>query len=206
MASRSKRSSSKQERHRQLQRGRAGRVRIISGDWRGRYLKVENIDGLRPTGDRTKEMLFNWLQHDIAGSACLDLFAGSGGLGFEAASRYAKHVTLVEREIQAARQLTVQIKDFEASERISLITSSAEQFLNSNTRQYDLVFLDPPFDSNLLSTVLPLLVSHLLRNAMVYIESEFDQPIEIPSGFTLLKEKRLGEVMARLYCFDGGLE
>ncbi len=202
MANRSKRSSSKPDRHKQLHKGRSGRVRIIAGKWRGRYLKVENIDGLRPTGDRTKEMLFNWLQYDIAGSNCLDLFSGSGGLGFEAASRSAKSVTLVEKDSQAARQLAIQIDDFAADDQISLVNNSAEQFLNNNQHQFDLVFLDPPFNEHLLPQVLPLLVSHLRSNALVYIESAMDQNIGMPDGFTLLKEKRLGDVAAQLFRFD----
>jgi len=194
MASRSKRSASA--------KGRQGKIRIIAGIWRGRQLVVEDVEGLRPTGDRVKEMLFNWLQPNIAGSCCLDLFAGSGGLGFEAASRYAKQVVLVERDRLAAQQLASQIDQFDAQNSITLYSTSAEQFLNANSLYFDLIFVDPPFQEGLLETILPLLPCHLNEGGLVYVECGARQVAATPAGFTLLKAKTIGDVNARLFQFS----
>ena len=188
--------------HGSLARGRQGKIRIIAGQWRGRQLLVEDVDGLRPTGDRVKEMLFNWLQASIAGSRCLDLFAGSGGLGFEAASRFADHVELVERDRVALRQLASQIEQFDATSLITLHSTSAEQFLNDNRSQFDLIFVDPPFQEGLLETILPLLPAHLVDGGLVYVECGAKQLAAPPAGFTLLKEKTTGDVSARLFQFS----
>lgn len=194
MVSRSKRSASA--------KGRQGKIRIIAGAWRGRQLVVEDVEGLRPTGDRVKEMLFNWLQPHIAGSRCLDLFAGSGGLGFEAASRYAEHVVLVERDRLAAQQLARQIDQFDAQKMITLHSSSAEQFLNDNGSSFDLIFVDPPFQEGLLETILPLLSGHLTEEGLVYVECGAKQVAVPPAGFAVLKEKTTGDVNARLLQFS----
>lgn len=198
MASRSKRGSSRGS----SARGRAGKIRIIAGQWRGRQLIVEDVDGLRPTGDRIKEMLFNWLQASIAGSRCLDLFAGSGGLGFEAASRYAEQVVLVERDRTAAAQLASQIEQFDAANLMTLRSTSAEQFLNENSSRFDLIFVDPPFLEGLLDTILPLLPAHLADGGLVYVECGAKQTVFMPAGFSLLKEKITGDVSARLFQFS----
>ncbi len=194
MASRSKRSSSA--------KGRQGKIRIIAGQWRGRHLVVEDVEGLRPTGDRVKEMLFNWLQPTIAGSRCLDLFAGSGGLGFEAASRYAEQVVLVERDRVAAQQLLSQIDLLDAQKLITLHSIPAEQFLNDNSAPFDLIFVDPPFQDGLLETVLPLLPGQLNEGGLVYIECGAKQTVAPPPGFHLMKEKTTGDVSARLFQFS----
>ena len=194
MASRSKRSSSAKQRQ--------GKVRIIAGLWRGRQLVVEDVEGLRPTGDRVKEMLFNWLQPSIAGSRCLDLFAGSGGLGFEAASRYAEQVVMVERDRVAAHQLSKQIELLDAQKSITVYATSAEQFLNDNGSTFDLIFVDPPFQEGLLETILPMLPKHIKEGGLVYVECGAKQIAEPPGGFTLLKEKTTGEVSVRLFQFS----
>ena len=193
MASRSKRSSSAN--------GRQGKIRIIAGLWRGRQLVVEDVEGLRPTGDRVKEMLFNWLQPSIAGSRCLDLFAGSGGLGFEAASRHAEQVVLVERDRVAAQQLANQIELLDAQKSITLHAISAEQFLSDIRETFDLIFVDPPFQDGLLEAILPLLPAHLSEGGLVYVECGAKQAPAIPLGFTLVKEKITGDVSARLFQF-----
>jgi len=180
-------------------RSKQGKVRIIAGQWRGRHLPVEDVAGLRPTGDRIKEMLFNWLQADIAGSRCLDLFAGSGGLGFEAASRYAKAVVLVEKNRTAAVLLAQQIEQFDASGLVTLHVGSAEQFLNDNRQPFDLIFVDPPFADKLLETTLPQLSAHLVEGGLVYVECGAKQVVAMPPEFALLKEKTTGEVSARLF-------
>jgi len=174
-------------------------VRIIAGQWRGRQLPVEDVDGLRPTGDRIKEMLFNWLQADIAGSTCLDLFAGSGGLGFEAASRYAQEVVLVEKDRSAAALLAQQIEKLDAASIVSLYQGPAEQYLNDIDRSFDVMFIDPPFSQNLIDDILPRLTMHLAPGGLVYVECGAKQTVDVPAGLTLIKEKTTGDVSARLF-------
>lgn len=135
-----------------------GRVRIIAGDWRGRHLEFADEPLVRPTPDRVRETLFNWLQPAIDGAVCLDLFAGSGALGFEALSRGAAHATLVDADAQVCAQIRREAKRFGAR-GIEVVHDSAERFI-ANTgaaRAYDIVFLDPPFASDLLAETCRLL-------------------------------------------------
>lgn len=187
----------------------AGQVRIIAGQWRGRRLPVANAPGLRPTGDRVRETLFNWLQSDIAGSHCLDLFAGTGALGLEALSRYAASVTFVEPDQQANRMLADALKLFGINESgqseqgcdTRVLQTSAELFLADNRTQFDIVFIDPPFDQQLqLATLKSLWPDHLANSAMIYVEAPTIQAWVDPAplGYTTRKEKRFGEVCARL--------
>ncbi|HMM55484.1 MAG TPA: 16S rRNA (guanine(966)-N(2))-methyltransferase RsmD, partial [Candidatus Desulfobacillus sp.] len=120
------------------------RVRIIGGAWRRRFVGFDDAAGLRPTPDAVRETLFNWLGQDLSGLACLDLFAGSGVLGFEAASRGAAHVTLVERD----RRILARLRENAAAlgnGRLELVGADALKFLGRTTRRYDLLFLDPPY-------------------------------------------------------------
>ena len=183
-------------------RNSAGQVRIIAGQWRGRKLAVADVDGLRPTGDRVRETLFNWLQPLVAGSRCLDLFAGSGALGFEALSRQASRATLVEPNgrAYAVLQQSAEVLGVPKS-RARLVQASAEHFLSGNTDEYDIVFIDPPFDYELQWDTLAVLASgHVADNGHVYIESPTAQamPENLPGGFHVLKEKVFGDVHARL--------
>ncbi len=196
MANRFKRSSTNGARH---VHARNGRVRIIAGQWRGRSISVVDVDGLRPTGDRTKEMLFNWLQTIVPGASCLDLFAGSGALGFEAASRYASDVVMVERDQKACKQIHHHIAEFDAGDQLKLEPISAEQFLDKNTQRFDLVFIDPPFQSDEYERILPAVEPHLATSAHVYLESAVGQRVSIPPEYRMLKEKVLGDVHARLF-------
>ncbi|WP_205737916.1 16S rRNA (guanine(966)-N(2))-methyltransferase RsmD [Granulosicoccus antarcticus] len=184
-------------------RNSAGQVRIIAGQWRGRKLAVANVAGLRPTGDRVRETLFNWLQADIAGSHCLDLFAGSGALGFEAVSRFAASSTFVEPDSQAFRILQSSVSELGlvGDERVQLVQSTAQRFLLDNRKAFDIVFIDPPFGEFLQwDTVTALITDHLAPSALIYVESPSDQPApeQWPEGLHLHKEKQFGDVHARL--------
>lgn len=147
----------------------ANKVRIIGGAWRSRLIRFADSAALRPTPDRVRETLFNWLGQDLSGKTCLDLFAGSGALGFEAASRGAKQVVMVERDRQLIRGLRTAIDQLHATQ-IELEHRDAQAFLRSDDRQYDVVFLDPPFASSLLSEALALLPPRLADHAVVYVE------------------------------------
>lgn len=177
-------------------------MRIIAGEWRGRKLDVIDVDGLRPTGDRVRETLFNWLQPLVAGSRCLDLFAGSGALGFEALSRHAVSATLVEPDGRAfgALQLSAEKLGVPKS-RARLVQGTAEKFLAGNRERYDIVFVDPPFGEALQwDTLTVLATDHVADNGFVYIEAPTAQilPETLPSDFYVYKEKVFGDVHARL--------
>jgi 16S rRNA (guanine966-N2)-methyltransferase len=177
-----------------------GQIRIIAGQFRGRKLPVLMADGLRPTTDRVKETVFNWLMPYIQDANCLDCFAGSGGLGFEAISRGASAVTLVELNKLAAQQL----KDNKAllkADNIQVIPQNALDFLHSNQQSYSLVFIDPPFRKGLAQQTAQLLSEKgLTDDALIYVEMETDHNTQImPSHWQLLKEKVAGQVVYRLY-------
>lgn len=148
----------------------SGRVRIIGGQWRSRIISFPACTDLRPTPDRVRETLFNWLGQDLTGSNCLDLFAGSGALGFEAASRGAMHVVMVESSGNAVSALSAN-KIKLAAEQVELIRMDASVFLATNKRKFDVVFLDPPYRMKLLPEILPLLLSHMNENGLVYLET-----------------------------------
>ncbi|AWB59311.1 16S rRNA (guanine(966)-N(2))-methyltransferase RsmD [Colwellia sp. Arc7-D] len=177
-----------------------GQIRIIAGQFRGRKLPVLMADGLRPTTDRVKETVFNWLMPYIQDANCLDCFAGSGGLGFEAISRGASAVTLVELNKLAAQQL----KDNKAllkADNIQVIQQNALDFLHNNQQSYSLVFIDPPFRKGLAQQTAQLLSEKgLTDDALIYVEMETDHNTQImPSHWQLLKEKVAGQVVYRLY-------
>ncbi|ENQ5773045.1 16S rRNA (guanine(966)-N(2))-methyltransferase RsmD [Vibrio fluvialis] len=182
-------------------RAPSGQVRIISGLWRGRKLPVHDAEGLRPTTDRVKETLFNWLAQDIPHAKCLDLFAGSGGLGFEAASRQAEKVTMLEMNPQAFAQLKTNIAALKAS-TIEAINTDTLAYLKQPGQAYDVVFIDPPFRQGLLQETVQLLEQNgwLAANAMIYIESEKELPLtELPESWQLYREKLAGQVCYRLF-------
>ncbi|EOW6616328.1 16S rRNA (guanine(966)-N(2))-methyltransferase RsmD [Vibrio fluvialis] len=182
-------------------RAPSGQVRIISGLWRGRKLPVHDAEGLRPTTDRVKETLFNWLAQDIPHAKCLDLFAGSGGLGFESASRQAEKVTMLEMNPQAFAQLKTNIAALKAS-NIEAINTDTLAYLKQPGQTYDVVFIDPPFRQGLLQETVQLLEQNgwLAANAMIYIESEKELPLtELPENWQLYREKLAGQVCYRLF-------
>jgi 16S rRNA (guanine966-N2)-methyltransferase len=177
-----------------------GHIRIIAGQHRGRKLPVLMADGLRPTTDRVKETVFNWLMPYIQDAHCLDCFAGSGGLGFEAISRGASSAILVELNKSAAQQLNDNKALLKAS-NIRVIQQNALNFLHSNQQAYSLVFIDPPFRKGLAQKAAELLVEKgLTDEALIYVEMEASDNLQImPSHWQLLKEKVTGQVIYRLY-------
>ncbi|EKO3993335.1 16S rRNA (guanine(966)-N(2))-methyltransferase RsmD [Vibrio fluvialis] len=182
-------------------RAPSGQVRIISGLWRGRKLPVHDAEGLRPTTDRVKETLFNWLAQDIPRAKCLDLFAGSGGLGFESASRQADKVTMLEMNPQAFAQLKTNIAALKAN-NIEAVNTDTLAYLKQPGQAYDVVFIDPPFRQGLLQETVQLLEQNgwLAANAMIYIESEKELPLtELPESWQLYREKLAGQVCYRLF-------
>ena len=179
---------------------KTGHIRIIAGQHRGRRLPVLIADGLRPTTDRVKETVFNWLMPYIQDANCLDCFAGSGGLGFEAMSRGAKSLTLVELNKAAAQQLKNN-KALLKIDNIEVIQQSALDFLQANQQKFSLVFIDPPFRKGLAQQAAELLVTNGLdEDALIYVEMEADTNAQVmPSHWQLLKEKVAGQVVYRLY-------
>ncbi|WFP49478.1 16S rRNA (guanine(966)-N(2))-methyltransferase RsmD [Methylomonas sp. EFPC3] len=178
----------------------ANQIRIIGGEWRSRQIVFDDAPGLRPTPARVRETLFNWLQADVYGSRCLDLFAGSGALGFEAASRGAKAVVQVEDNAGNCKRLRENIARL-ATDRVQVVQQDAARYLAGPAQQFDLVFLDPPFGQGLLESACRLLESGgwLSDYAKIYLESEKNwQAADLPANWRLLKEKVAGEVCYRL--------
>ena len=181
--------------------GRSGFIRLISGQWKGRKLPVREVEGLRPTTDRVKETLFNWLAADVRGSRCLDLFAGSGSLGFEALSRYADHVMMVEMDRGAAQQLAKNLQTLQ-SQQARIVNQDALTVLAGPSEPFDIIFLDPPFRRDLLDAVCRRLEQGgwLSAEALIYIERESEgEPPELPANWRLLKDKQAGQVRYQLY-------
>nr|WP_057830100.1 16S rRNA (guanine(966)-N(2))-methyltransferase RsmD [Colwellia sp. TT2012] len=181
-----------------------GKIRIIAGKYRGRKLPVLMADGLRPTTDRVKETVFNWLMPYINQANCLDCFAGSGGLGFEALSRGAAQVTLVELNKAAAKQLQAN-KELLKADNVMVINRDALAFLKlgktaSSHKPFDLVFLDPPFRKQLVEQAAALLNQYgLAEQALIYVEMEVESKQLMPENWQLLKEKIAGQVVYQLY-------
>ena len=172
-------------------------VRIIGGGWRGRRVNFPDMPGLRPTPDRVRETLFNWLQHDIVGSRCLDLFAGSGVLGLEALSRGARELVFVEQAVAAARGLKDQLIRLGGEVKGQVIEMGAARFLRVPAANFDIAFLDPPFGRGFLAEYVPMLDAGdwLKVGGLVYLENErgAGAPV-LPPHWDLLKSKAAGEV------------
>jgi 16S rRNA (guanine966-N2)-methyltransferase len=183
----------------------SGQVRIIAGQCRGRRINFPAVVGLRPTGDRLRETLFNWLTADLKGARCLDLFAGSGALGLEAASRGASEIILLELNPAAARALGDNI-DLLGLKSTTVVNTDALNWLPQNasdTEPFDIVFLDPPFDSTLLTDTITALTQQstlLAENAMIYIEAPARQILNfMPENWQLHRHKTAGDVACYLY-------
>lgn len=184
---------------------KSGNIRLISGQWKGRKLPVLEVEGLRPTTDRVKETLFNWLAAEVRDAVCLDLFAGSGSLGFEALSRYAGHVTMVEMNRAVSQQLTRNLASL-GSDKGRVVNQDARSFLAQPASGYDVVFLDPPFHQGLLEEVCSRLESGgwLQESAWIYLERELNGPAPaLPANWTLIKDKKAGQVCYQLYQREG---
>lgn len=152
-------------------RATSNRVRIVGGEWRSRVLHFPDSCGLRPTPDRVRETLFNWLGQNMHGRRCLDLFAGSGALGFEALSRGASSVVMVEQSPQVLRALQENTRLLSA-DNAQLHCMDALQFLAQNILAFDVIFLDPPFGKDWLPRLFPMLPRNLAPHGLVYAESE----------------------------------
>jgi 16S rRNA (guanine966-N2)-methyltransferase len=177
----------------------AGKVRIIAGRFRGSKLDVPDAPGLRPTADRVRETLFNWLQPQLPGARCLDLFAGTGALGFEAASRGAAFVQMIERDpklAQALRETAARLR----AEAVRVYAGDALARLREPPETpFDLAFVDPPFAAGLHETALALLPPWLAPGARVYVESAAGSAPAVPAGWALQREGRTREVRYALY-------
>lgn len=177
-----------------------GEVRIIGGEWRGRKLRVPDLPGLRPTPDRVRETVFNWLAPVIQGAHCLDPFAGSGAFGFEALSRGAAHVVMVDHAIQVTQLLQEELKQFKALHAEVYRADFPLQF-KPPIHPFDIVFLDPPYDSKLLFACCFFLEERRLLSNTAYIYLESRHVInesDLPSGWKILKSKKAGQVMYHL--------
>jgi len=185
-------------------------VRLIAGELGGRKIRFPDARGLRPTADRTRETLFNWLLNDIQGSHCLDLFAGSGALGFEAISRGADHVTMIDASGQVVRQLQENARILNVDKRVTVQCVKATNYLSAYEHQhqktlYDIVFLDPPFADNQLQQVVDLLfsVNCLADRAKLYLERDLKQNMPVlPENCMVMRDKKAGQVAFSLleYC------
>lgn len=179
-----------------------GQVRLIGGAWRGSKLPVPAVAGLRPTSDRVRETLFNWLHGEIAGAQALDLFAGTGALGFEAASRGAAAVDLVENAppaVEALRIAAARLGRDGSGGTVRVHPQSALSFLAANSGPWDLVFVDPPFAAGVWAEALAALASRLAPRALVYVESPAGATASVPAAWALQREMTTRDVRAALY-------
>lgn len=176
----------------------SGRVRIVGGQWRSRIISFPFHADLRPTPDRVRETLFNWLGQDLTGLKCLDLFAGSGALGFEAASRGAEQVVMVESNSSVFKGLSDNKSKLKA-EQVELIKMDAGVFLTVDTREFDVVFLDPPYRLDILPKIVPLLPSHLSKDGQVYLEAErFNDIDQLLLHWQIRRKTKAGKVNSYL--------
>ncbi|MGC3872680.1 16S rRNA (guanine(966)-N(2))-methyltransferase RsmD [Halomonas sp. GXIMD04776] len=181
-------------------RGRSGgKLRIIGGKFRRRLLPVPDSPGLRPTPDRVRETLFNWLAFELTGRHVLDLFAGTGALGLEALSRGAREALFVEADGGVARAIEANLKTLDAAGQV--ITRNAITFLNAAPRPFDIVFLDPPFRLNLAQDICLLLEGQgwLGDHAWIYVETEAQLALEVPNTWRLHREVTAGDSRGRLF-------
>jgi len=187
-----------------LAKRQLNKIRIIAGRFRGRHITVADSPGLRPTGDRLRETLFSWLQPYIADTRVLDLFAGSGALGFEAASRGALQVMMIERSRKVCAGLRQNAAQLEV-DNVSIFCADALDLPDDQTiadETFDIVFVDPPFAEQLHQAVIDMLSQskRLAKNALIIIESDRrSPPLKIPDGWQLQKDKAAGEVQLQLY-------
>ena len=177
-----------------------GSVRLIGGHWRGTRLPVPDVAGLRPTSDRVRETLFNWLQPVLPGARVLDLFAGSGALGLEAASRGAAHVQLVEADGALAQSLADAAARLDAQGRVAVRRGDALAFLREDAGEpWDIAFVDPPFAAGLWPAVLALLPARLAADAWLYVESPAGHAPEMPADWALHRASTTRDVRYALY-------
>ena len=171
------------------------KIRIIGGELRSRMINFPDAEGLRPTPDRVRETLFNWLGQTLYGRTCLDLFAGSGALGLEAASRGAEQVVMVERNRTALLSLQENVKKLGCA-NVSVQGQDGLEFASRDARKYDVIFLDPPFQSDYLPRLLEILPQRLNENGVVYVES--GAAIDVPPPWQTIKSGKAGQVHYQL--------
>ncbi|KIO48776.1 16S rRNA (guanine(966)-N(2))-methyltransferase RsmD [Nitrosospira sp. NpAV] len=174
------------------------KVRIIGGKWRSRIITFPDGADLRPTSDRIRETVFNWLGQDLSGKTCLDLFAGSGAMGFEAASRGAQRVFMVEFDHGVFKALNANSQKLGATQ-IQLVAMDALKFMDSDRQRFDVIFLDPPYRLGLLPKLLPRLPSHLTEDGLVYVEN--DNSLEAGEDWRVWRKGRAGKVYYQLLKF-----
>lgn len=170
-------------------------VRINAGIWRSRLLRFPDADGLRPTPERVRQTVFNWLGQDLTGKNCLDLFSGTGVMGFEALSRNAKQLTMVEYSkavVAALKQNQVLLK----ADNCQIINTDAMQFLASNTQLFDLIFCDPPYQKKWLDKLLPIISNHLKEDGVLYAEAEY--ALQSNEHWEIFKHGKAGNVYYHL--------
>ena len=177
-------------------------VRIISGDYRRRVLKFPDSEGLRPTPDRVRETLFNWLGQALDGWHCLDLFAGSGALGFEAASRGASRVVMIEQAPKVLAALRENHEMLQKPASMTFVRTDALQYLASTKEKFDLIFLDPPYKKGWIARLEPLLPGALNEDTAIYVEAEYK--IESLGDWRTVRQGRAGEVHYQLLRRDAG--
>lgn len=179
----------------------SSQLRIIGGQWRGRKLSFPAVEGLRPTGDRIRETVFNWLQADLPQARCLDLFAGSGALGLEALSRGCQSCTLLELNKSAWRQLQINAQLLNAIDIDILNVDSLAWLGLAPDKPFDIIFVDPPFAADLWQTSIAALNERgfIASGGAIYIETPRDRDLEVPAHWQLAREKKSGDVCYRLY-------
>ena len=190
----------------QSAKSQAGRLRIVAGNWRSRLLEIAHVEGLRPTSERIRETLFNWLAPQIHGARCLDLYAGTGALGLEALSRGAASAVFVEVSRVAAQQLRRNVGLLKAEKATVLQQDALEYLYSKPGEKFDIVFLDPPFAADLLDETCRLLAQQQLlsEEALVYLEQDRSKAEpELPEGCQMLKNKTAGNVRYMLVRFGG---
>ena len=176
---------------------RSGRLRIVAGNWRSRLLDIADVPGLRPTSERIRETLFNWLAPRINGARCLDLFAGTGALGLEALSRGARSAVFVEQSARAVEMLRRNVKTLNADGAVVLQMDALDYLRGERIERFDVVFLDPPFAADLIDELCRLLAERqmLADDACVYLEQDRSAPEpDLPEGWQVLKNKTAGNV------------
>ena len=178
-------------------KARPGRLRIVAGNWRSRLLDIADVPGLRPTSERVRETLFNWLAPTISGSRCLDLFAGTGALGFEALSRGSTSVIFVEKSRRAARVIESNVKTLNAKGAVVENTDAMTYLSDASPASFDIIFLDPPFADELLEELCRLIDERglLAPQGMVYLEQDKRKPEPVlPAGWSTRRNKTAGQV------------
>ena len=178
-------------------KARSGRLRIVAGNWRSRLLDIADVPGLRPTSQRIRETLFNWLAPRIDGARCLDLFAGTGALGLEALSRGARSAVFVEKSARAVEMLRRNVKILNADGAAVLQMDALDYLRGERIERFDVVFLDPPFAADLIDELCRLLAERqmLADDACVYLEQDRSAPEpDLPEGWQVLKNKTAGNV------------